>query len=167
MWRNRGNAALIWLRRDSTVHDANAHTVWLVFLRFSIFGIGAVVFTYRRWALPFRSAPCDLRSIERLPRGAIAFDMDFPALLRQAGKQHTDLLIVPIVPADDSREIAPLHSKMTAFRAIENGFNLMLHPSNGLSRNRLSGYIYRMMDHFQTTYPVMVAQAPTRGVTRL
>lgn len=62
--------------------------------------------------------------------GAIAFDMDFPALLRQAGKQHSDLLIVP---EDDSREIDPLHSKMAAFRAIENGFNLVLHASNGLS----------------------------------
>jgi hypothetical protein len=40
-----------------TVHDANADTVLACFLRFSIFGIGAVVFTYRRWALPFRSAP--------------------------------------------------------------------------------------------------------------
>jgi len=38
--------------------------------------------------------------------GAITFDMDFPALLRQA-------------------------SKMAAFRAIENGFNLVLHASNG------------------------------------
>jgi hypothetical protein len=33
-----------------TVHDANADTVLACFLRFSIFGIGAVVFTYRKWA---------------------------------------------------------------------------------------------------------------------
>lgn len=97
--------------------------------------------------------------------GAIAFDMDFPALLRQAGKQQTDLLIVP---EDDSRELDPLHSKMAAFRAIENGFNLVLHASDGLSLvTDYQGHTYGMMDRFQTTDHVMVAQVPTRGVTTL
>jgi apolipoprotein N-acyltransferase len=97
--------------------------------------------------------------------GAIAFDMDFPAVLRQAGKQHTDLLIVP---EDDSRQLDPLHSKMAVFRAIENGFNLVLHASDGLSlATDYEGRAYGMMDRYQATDHVLVTQVPTRGVTTL
>jgi apolipoprotein N-acyltransferase len=79
--------------------------------------------------------------------GAIGFDMDFPALLRQAGTQHTDLLIAS---EDDSQEIDPLHSKMAVFRAIENGFNLMLHASDGLSlATDYQGHIYAMRTAFK------------------
>ncbi|HEX2831600.1 MAG TPA: nitrilase-related carbon-nitrogen hydrolase [Thermoanaerobaculia bacterium] len=58
---------------------------------------------------------------------AICFDMDFPRLLRQT---RADILLVP---ADDWREITPLHARMAAFRAVEQGFSLVRSTSNGLS----------------------------------
>lgn len=97
--------------------------------------------------------------------GAIAFDMDFPALLRQAGRQRADLVIVP---EDDSRNIDPLHSEMAVFRAIENGFNLVLHASDGLSlATDYQGHVYGRMDRYQSSEHVLVAQVPTRGVATL
>lgn len=56
--------------------------------------------------------------------------MDFPGLLLQVGRQHADLLIVP---ENEYPEIDPLHSHMALYRAVENGFNLLLHASNSLS----------------------------------
>jgi apolipoprotein N-acyltransferase len=52
----------------------------------------------------------------------ICFDMDFPSLIRQAGKNHVELMLVP---SHDWRGIAPFHSHMAVFRAIENGFSLV------------------------------------------
>jgi apolipoprotein N-acyltransferase len=60
----------------------------------------------------------------------ICFDMDFPAFLRQAGAQQVDLLCVP---ANDWREIAPYHTRITAFRAIEQGLSVVRATGNGLS----------------------------------
>jgi apolipoprotein N-acyltransferase len=52
----------------------------------------------------------------------ICFDMDFPSLIRQAGKNHVELMLVP---SHDWRGIAPFHSHMAVFRAVENGFSLV------------------------------------------
>jgi apolipoprotein N-acyltransferase len=88
--------------------------------------------------------------------------MDF---LRQAGRQRVDILLAP---ANDSREIDPLHSRMAAFRAIEEGFNLILHISLGLSLlTDYQGRVTGQMDHFQTADHVMVGEVPTRGVVTL
>jgi apolipoprotein N-acyltransferase len=60
----------------------------------------------------------------------ICFDMDFPAYLRQAGALQVGLLCVP---ANDWREIAPYHTRITAFRAIEQGLSVFRATGNGLS----------------------------------
>ena len=96
---------------------------------------------------------------------AIAFDMDFPNFLLQAGRKHADLLIVP---ENEYPQIDPMHSRMALYRAVENGFNLLLHASQSLSlacdyQGRVSG----LMDHYHAADRVLVAQLPTRGVTTL
>lgn len=60
----------------------------------------------------------------------ICFDGDFPHLLAQAGALHTDIVIDP---SDDWRAIDPWYTQMASFRAIEQGFNLVRHTSQGLS----------------------------------
>lgn len=60
----------------------------------------------------------------------ICFDADFPSLSRQAAARGVDILVVP---ANDWREITPLHGEMVRFRAIENGFAVVRAASNGLS----------------------------------
>ena len=53
---------------------------------------------------------------------SICYDADFPALMRQAGRQKADVLLLP---SGDWREISPLHADVARFRAIENGFSLV------------------------------------------
>jgi apolipoprotein N-acyltransferase len=96
---------------------------------------------------------------------AIAFDMDFPAFLLQAGRKHIDLMVVP---ENEYPEIDPMHSRMALYRAVENGFNLLLHASQSLSLAcDYQGRLYGVMDHYHATDRVLVAQLPARGVTTL
>ena len=96
---------------------------------------------------------------------AIAFDMDFPSFLLQAGRKHADLMVVP---ENEYPQIDPLHSRMALYRAVENGFNLLLHASQSLSLScDYQGRVYGIMDHYHAADRVLVAQLPTKGVTTL
>ncbi|HTZ95175.1 MAG TPA: nitrilase-related carbon-nitrogen hydrolase [Terriglobales bacterium] len=96
---------------------------------------------------------------------AIAFDMDFPAFLLQAGRKHVDVMVVP---ENEYPEIDPMHSRMALYRAVENGFNLLLHASQSLSLAcDYQGRVYGIMDHYHAGDRVLVAQLPSRGVTTL
>ncbi|MGC1840535.1 MAG: nitrilase-related carbon-nitrogen hydrolase, partial [Candidatus Acidiferrales bacterium] len=96
---------------------------------------------------------------------AIAFDMDFPSFLLQAGRRHADLMVVP---ENEYPEIDPMHSHMAQYRAVENGFNLLLHASQSLSLAcDYQGRIYGIMDHYHAADRVLVAQLPSKGVTTL
>ena len=87
---------------------------------------------------------------------AIAFDMDFPGFLLQAGRRHADSVVVP---ENEYPEIDPMHSRMALYRAVENGFNLLSHASQSLSLDcDYQGRIYGLMDHYHATDRVLVAQ---------
>lgn len=91
----------------------------------------------------------------------ICFDLDFPSLVRQAGRAHVDLLIAP---SNDWRAIDPWHTQMAAFRAVENGCNLVRNVSNG--RSLAIDYLGRTLaetDFFNGSRAI-VAEVPTRGV---
>jgi apolipoprotein N-acyltransferase len=91
--------------------------------------------------------------------------MDFPGHLKQAGRRNADIMLVP---SNDWREIDPWHSHMARFRAIEQGFNMVRHVSNGLSlASDYQGRVLASMDHFATDQREMVAMVPTRGVRTL
>jgi apolipoprotein N-acyltransferase len=97
--------------------------------------------------------------------GAIAFDMDFPDFLLRAGRKHADLMVVP---ENEYPQIDPLHSRMALYRAVENGFNLLLHASQSLSLAcDYQGRVYGLMDHYHATDRVLVAQLPTKGVSTI
>ena len=93
---------------------------------------------------------------------AICYDMDFPSLVRQAGRRRADIVLVP---AWDWRAIDPLHSAMAACRAVENGFAMVRHSVEGLSL-AVDGLGRRLaaLDHFQTSRRVMFADVPTRRI---
>ena len=96
----------------------------------------------------------------------ICFDMDFPGLLRQAGQANTDIMLVP---SNDWKEIDPWHSHMARIRAIEQGFNLVRHASNGLSvAADYQGRVLNSMDHYTAASDrVLVSQVPIKGRTTL
>ena len=92
----------------------------------------------------------------------ICYDGDFPQLLAQAGALGVDVMLDP---SNDWRAIDPWHTQMASFRAIEQGFNLVRHTSQGLSAAfDYQGRRLAAMDHYQTTDYAMVSQVPTRGV---
>lgn len=97
--------------------------------------------------------------------GVICFDMDFPILIRQAGKVRTDILFAPYL---DWEAIKLTHARMAVFRAIENGFSLVRPTSNGLSLVvDYQGRVLAAVDHFTAKDRVLVAQVPTEGVRTL
>jgi apolipoprotein N-acyltransferase len=106
-----------------------------------------------------------LRSLDS-PYGRISsvicFDADFPQLLAQAGALGTDVVLDP---SNDWRAIDPWHTQMASFRAIEQGFNLVRHTSQGLAAAYdYQGHRLAAMDHYQATDQTLVAQVPTKGV---
>jgi len=134
--------------------DPSGHTAW----------------KYRKTQIPPSEVTLLTPSLGRLPvietpygrlGGAVAFDMDFPSFLLQAGRKHADLMVVP---ENEYPEIDPLHSRMALYRAVENGFNLLLHASQSLSLAcDYQGRIYGLMDHYHSADRVLVAQLPIRG----
>lgn len=60
--------------------------------------------------------------------GAICFDLDFPGYMKNAS--GSDILLAP---SQDWKEINPIHTDMSKFRAIEQGFNFIRQTSFGLS----------------------------------
>jgi apolipoprotein N-acyltransferase len=93
----------------------------------------------------------------------VCFDADFVQLLHQAGRGAADLVLVP---SSDWREIDPWHTQMAVFRAVEQGFNMVRHASDGLSiAVDYQGRVWGSMDHYNiSTDHVLVARIPIRGV---
>lgn len=61
---------------------------------------------------------------------AICFDADFPHRIREAGLEDPDILILP---SSDWEAITPYHTKISAFRAIENRTAVMRVVHAGMS----------------------------------
>jgi apolipoprotein N-acyltransferase len=92
---------------------------------------------------------------------AICYDLDFPALIRQAGRKGVDILLDP---SWDWRALDPLHTEMAVARAIENGFSLVRQTPEGLSvAVDYQGRVLAAMDHFRTANRTLIADVPTRG----
>ncbi len=94
--------------------------------------------------------------------GVICWDMDFPAVIQQAGQDGAGLMLVP---SADWLEIDPIHSHMAVFRAIENGMSVARQTDEGLSLSvDPYGRTLAQTDFFGTTDRTMVAQVPVRHV---
>ncbi len=97
--------------------------------------------------------------------GVICYDLDYPAVIQQTGRNGTGLLLVP---SKDWLEIDPVHSHMAVFRAIENGMSLVRQTDAGLSiAVDPYGRVLAQTDFFGTTERTMVAQVPVRHVTTI
>ena len=96
---------------------------------------------------------------------AICYDLDFPALIRQAGRKGVDIMLDP---SWDWRAIDPLHTEMAVARAVENGFSLFRQTAEGLSAAvDHQGRALAAMDHFRTAERTLIADVPTRGARTL
>jgi apolipoprotein N-acyltransferase len=96
----------------------------------------------------------------------ICYDMDFPSLIRPAGRAGADLLLVP---ASDWAIIKHLHHAQAVFRAIENGAALVRATRWGLSAavDPLGRTLALMDDSLAGGEAAMVAYVPMAGVRTL
>jgi apolipoprotein N-acyltransferase len=94
--------------------------------------------------------------------GVICWDADYPAVIQQAGRNGTGLLLVP---ASDWAEIDPLHTQMAVFRAIENGHSLVRQAEGNVSTAvDPYGRVLAQTDFFDAADRTIVAQVPTAHV---
>ena len=91
--------------------------------------------------------------------GVICFDLDFPNYLKDAS--GSDILLAP---SNDWKEVAKLHTDMSKFRAIEQGFNFIRQTSLGISIGTdYTGEVISEMDDFTDNNKVMITRLPTKG----
>jgi apolipoprotein N-acyltransferase len=92
---------------------------------------------------------------------AICYDMDFPRLIRQAGKAGAGVLLVPAL---DWREISPYHSFVALFRGIENGCAVVRQTDHGMSLAAdYQGTVVSGMDYFTAESRTMLFNIPAKG----
>jgi apolipoprotein N-acyltransferase len=60
----------------------------------------------------------------------ICWDADFPEVIRQAGAQDVDLMVIP---ANDWYEVRQIHAEMSVVRAVENGMAVFRQTGSGVS----------------------------------
>lgn len=143
------------LENELIVIDPAGEVVWEFFKARPVPGGEATISARGDGRLPVADTPFGRLS------AAICFDMDFPQLLRQAGSNRADIVIVP---ANDWRAIDPWHTHMARFRAVEQGFNLVRHTSKGLSiAADHHGRVLAWMDHYTAEDRTLVSQVPTVG----
>ena len=106
--------------------------------------------------LPFVQTPYGIFST------AICHDCDFPRYILQAGRGGADVLLNPTL---DWKETTPLHTNMTVFRAVENGFSIMHPAGDGLSiAVDYHGNVLAVKNDFMTKNDIMFADIPVKGV---
>jgi apolipoprotein N-acyltransferase len=92
----------------------------------------------------------------------ICFDMDFPWLVRQAGRAHADLLIAPALDWDT---VKTSHAQIATVRAVENGVSLLRPTGDGVSQAvDHQGRVLAAADSFATDKAVFLTSVPGRGV---
>jgi apolipoprotein N-acyltransferase len=93
---------------------------------------------------------------------SICYDADFPYLMRQAGQQNADIMLLP---SGDWKEIAPYHAYMAKVRAIENGFSLLRPVSNATSiASDYYGKVRSTSNFSSVGDHVMVSHLATKGI---
>jgi apolipoprotein N-acyltransferase len=97
--------------------------------------------------------------------GSICYDYDFPYLAREFGKLNADIIAVP---SSDWRGIDPLHTRMAAFRAVEQGHSILRSTRFGLSAAITPyGEMTSQMSSFDNNNKIMIAHLPANRVTTL
>jgi apolipoprotein N-acyltransferase len=98
---------------------------------------------------------------------AICYDMYFPDLIRQAGQQDVDILLVP---ADEpTPELDPFDTESAMFRGIENGVSVLRSTLEGLTMGvDYQGNVLSRMSFWTTKEDrTTITHVPTRGVRTL
>ena len=94
--------------------------------------------------------------------GAICYDYDFPYIAQEFGKLKADIVAVP---SSDWRGIDPLHTRMAAYRAIEQGHSIIRSTRFGLSAIITPyGEMISQSSSFDGNNKIMIANIPAKGI---
>lgn len=94
--------------------------------------------------------------------GVICYDYDFPYLAKEYGNHLVDIVAIP---SSDWRGIDPLHTRMAAFRAVEQGHSVLRSTRFGLSAAiNPYGEMLSQMSSYDKNNKIMIAQLPTAGI---
>jgi len=95
----------------------------------------------------------------------ICYDLDFAALVRQAGAADAGVLAVP---ANDWPGILTMHSEKAVVRAVENGVSILRPSSHGLATAiDPHGRVVATSAYYASEAQTVVAYLPARGVATL
>jgi apolipoprotein N-acyltransferase len=95
--------------------------------------------------------------------GAICYDYDFPYIAKGFSQLDADIVVIP---SSDWRGIDPIHTKMAAFRAIEQGHSIVRSTRLGLSAAITPyGEMIAQMSSFDKNDKIMIAHLPTKRIT--
>lgn len=97
--------------------------------------------------------------------GAICYDYDFPYIAQEFGNLEADIVAVP---SSDWRGIDPLHTRMVAFRAIEQGHSIIRSTRFGLSAI-ISPYgeMISQLSSFDDNNKVLINNIQAKGINTL
>jgi apolipoprotein N-acyltransferase len=133
---------------------------------------GAVLYTYHKHQpVPGEPAvkgtePLKVFPLSGMQAGSvICYDYDFPYLAKAFGDLGADLVADP---SSDWRGIDPLHTRMAAFRAVEQGHSILRSTRYGLSAAITPyGEFTAQMSSFDTHNKIMMAWLPVKGITTI
>lgn len=95
----------------------------------------------------------------------ICYDYDFPYLAQELGKLDADIVAVP---SSDWRGIDPLHTRMSAFRAVEQGHSIVRSTRFGLSSAITPyGEMISQMSSFDKNNKIMIADLPVHRINTM
>jgi apolipoprotein N-acyltransferase len=94
----------------------------------------------------------------------ICFEMEFHRLIRQAGKNGVDILIVP--GDEPARGAANMHTEISMLRAVENGCSMLRTTLEGLTMGvDYQGRVLSQIDFYNTlNNRTIITELPVKGV---
>lgn len=89
----------------------------------------------------------------------ICSDMAFSDMVRQAGKNQVDIIVIP---ASDWKEMSPIAIKTAIIRGVENGCSMIRQTNMGISISAdYHGNIYSMNNYYVSENLTMVTNIPS------
>jgi apolipoprotein N-acyltransferase len=155
LWVFSRTQALPFIHNQSSLIDPDGQVEWTYDKTYPVFGSENFIVFPGSGKLPILDTPYGRMST------AICNDLNFPALLRQAGQNNVDILIAPF---NDQPEIDSQDPAVAAYRTVENGVSSIRAAGRGLSTIiDPEGRVLASQDYFTTTSHVMVASLPVRS----
>ncbi len=155
LWVFTRNQALPYIQNQSLLVDPSGQIAWSYDKTYPVFPGESFIVISGDGNLPVIDTPFGRMST------AICNDLHYPALLRQAGQNHTSILIAPF---DDDPTIDTQGPAEAAFRTIENGFSTIRAAGQGLSMiTDPEGRVLASQDYFTTSSHILVATLPVHS----